>query len=308
MMRHFFIIFVLLLLTACDDGDIITVDLEFDKELEICTNNTESFLIYDTREDPNESLSLIIPRSNDEELPFTEATPIDEPIEFDINNSSIRFLYRTYNRAIVGDELCSLVPPSDLNIIDPYEAPSGKAYATVTVEDDDNDGIPNEFEYGPGGIDNPRNSDDDEFPDYIDQDDDNDNVLTEDELNDDDDDEDPTTNPLDTDNDGTPDYLDIDDDGDDVLTIDEDSTDTQSPRNLANRNNDENGELEYHYLNPLENTNYGPIEHIGGNIYTRAVTVNFLITDTNLEIISATEIDFGTLTYDITFIEEDYED
>ncbi|WP_138434492.1 hypothetical protein [Winogradskyella algicola] len=305
MMRHFFIIFVLLLLTACDDGDIITVDLEFDKELDLCTNNTNSFLIYDTREDPNESLSLIIPRGANEEFPFTEATPVDDPTEFNINESSVRFLYRTYNRSLGNNELCELVPSGDLTIIEDYEAENGgTVLATVTVMDDDNDGIPNIFEDRNGNGDLTDDDFDlDGIPDYQDQDDDNDNVLTVDELNDNDDDDDPTTNPLDTDNDGTPDYLDTDDDGDGVPTIDEDSTDTQSPRNLSNRNNDENGELEYHYLNPLENTNYGPIEHIGGNTYTRTVTVNFLVTGANLEILSGTDIDFGTLTYDIV-IEE----
>ncbi|MDG4717067.1 hypothetical protein [Winogradskyella marincola] len=305
MTRFFYIIFALLLLTACDDGDIFTVDLVFDKELDLCSNNTESFLIYDTRENPSESLSLIIPRGSNEEYPFTEPTPIDEPTTFSINGSSIRFLYRTYNRNLTSSELCDPIPPSDLTITNDYEAPSGTAFATVTIEDDDNDGIPSDLE-GRGEMDengdypNAQDWDEDGTPDYLDQDDDNDNVPTINEIDTDDldGDDDPTTNPLDTDGDGNPDYLDKDDDGDGVPTIDEDSTDNQNPRDLANRNYGENDdELEYHYLNTLESTNYGPIEHIGGNIYTRTVTVNFLIIDFNLEILSSDAIDFGTLTY-----------
>ncbi|MBO6880797.1 hypothetical protein [Winogradskyella sp.] len=307
MMRRIFIVLSLLLLTTCDDGDIITVDLEFNKELDYCTNSTESFLIYDLREDPSESLSLIIPRGNDQEFPFTEATPEGDPTLFTINESSIRFLYRTYNRSLGNNELCELVPSGDLTILDNYEAASGgTVVATVTIQDDDNDGIPNIFEDRNGNGDlTDDDFDEDGIPDYQDQDDDNDNVPTEFELNDDDDDDDPTTNPLNTDNDELPDYLDTDDDGDTVPTIDEDNTDTQNPRNPANRANDENDELEFHYLNPLENTNYGPIEHIGGNIYTRNVTVEFLVTGADLEILTGTDIDFGTLTYDITIIEED---
>ena len=302
MTRFFYIIFTLLLLTACDDGDIFTVDLEFDKELDLCSNNTESFLIYDTRQDPDESLSLIIPRGINDELPFTEATPVDEPIEYVINGSSVRFLYRTYNRSLANNELCNPVPPSDLAIVDDHEAPSGTAYATVTIEDDDNDGIPSDLE-GRGEMDengdypDAQDSDGDVIPDYLDQDDDNDNVPTINEIDTDDldGDDDPTTNPLDTDGDGIPDYLDEDDDGDGVNTILEDENQDKNPRNDLNLNAD--GATVPHYLNTLENTPYENPGLTDNNTYTRTVTVNFLVTDFNLDILSADEIDFGTLTY-----------
>ncbi|GAB4162472.1 MAG: hypothetical protein Tsb0033_21430 [Winogradskyella sp.] len=310
MMRPFYIIFALLLLTACDDGDIITVDLEFDKELDLCTNNTDSFLIYDTRQDPNESLSLIIPRNNNEAFPFTEATPVGNPQEFAINASTIRFLYRTYNRALASGELCNPIPPADLNIVNDYEAPSGSAFATVTIEDDDNDGIPSDLE-GRGEMDengnypNAQDSDEDGIPDYLDQDDDNDNVPTSNEIDNDDldGDDDPTTNPLDTDGDGTPDYLDEDDDGDGVNTILEDEDQDKDPRNDLNANAD--GNIVPHYLNTLEVTDHGNPGLTANNTYTRTVTVNFLVTGVNLDILSAEEIDFGTLTYAITFTEDD---
>lgn len=314
MKRLFFIFFSLLLITACDDGDIITVDLDFDKELSMCTNNTESFLIYDLRSDPNESLSIIIPREADQEYPFTLATATDTPTTFAINGSSNRFLYRTYNRAVGDNELCASVTPGDLNIIEDYEASSGTIYATVTIQDDDGDGVPNEFEGISGEPDengiyiNSLDTDGDGFPNYIDDDDDNDNVKTIDEIDNSDGDNDPTTNPLNTDGDEFLNYLDNDDDGDGTPTIDEDSTDTQNPRNSLNLNNDANGNPQFHYLNPLETTDYGDIEHIGGNIYTRTVTIDFLIEDFDLSIISATQLNFGTLTYSIIFEEEDEEE
>ncbi|MCB0399188.1 MAG: hypothetical protein KDD26_06090 [Winogradskyella sp.] len=302
MMRPFYIIFALLLLTACDDGDIITVDLEFDKELDLCTNNTESFLIYDTRQDPNESLSLIIPRGINQEYPFTEATPIGSPQPFPINMSTTRFIYRTYNRTIGSNELCDPVPPADLTIVNDYEAPSGTAFATVTIEDDDNDGIPSDLE-GRGEMDengdfpNAQDWDGDGTPDYLDQDDDNDNVPTINEIDNDDldGDDDPTTNPLDTDGDGDPDYLDLDDDGDGVNTILEDEDQDKNPRNDLNVNAD--GITVPHYLNTLEVTDHGNPGLTDNNTYTRTVTVNFLIDNFNLDILSADEIDFGTLTY-----------
>ena len=302
MTRFFYIVFALLLLTACDDGDIFTVDLVFDKELDICTNNTESFQIYDTREDPSESLSLIIPRSSGEEYPFTEPTPIDEPIPFTINGSSIRFLYRTYNRTLTTDELCDAIPASDLTITNDYEAPSGTAFATVTIEDDDNDGIPSDLE-GRGEMDengdfpNAQDWDLDGTPDYLDQDDDNDNVPTINEIDTDDidGDGDPTNN-LDTDGDGNPDYLNIDDDGDGVNTILEDEDQDMNPRNDLNVGPD-GVTIIPHYLNTLETTDHGNPGLTDTNIYTRTVTINFLIIDFNLEILSSDAIDFGTLTY-----------
>lgn len=301
MSRSVYIIFALLFMTACDDGDIITVDLEFDKALDLCTNNIDSFIIYDTRQDPNESLSLIIPRNNNEDYPFTEATPVGNPDEYNIALATNRFIYRTYNRAIESDELCDPVPPANLTIVEDYEANAGLAYATVTIEDDDNDGIPSVFE-GRGEMDdngnfpNAEDNDGDGIPDYLDQDDDNDNVPTISEIDSDnlDGDDNPTTNPLDTDGDGNPDYLDNDDDGDGVNTILEDENQDMNPRNDLNANADG---IVPHYLNTLESTTYTNPGLTNNNTYTRTVTVSFLIENFNLEILSADEIDFGTLTY-----------
>ncbi|MFP4846303.1 hypothetical protein [Winogradskyella sp. PE311] len=305
MLRRFFIILSLFVLTTCDDGDIITVELVFDQELERCTNDNESYLIYDLRQDPNESLSLIIPRNDTNDLLFSEPTASGISTEFAINGSTVRFLYRTYNRAVVSSgtdqELCDVIPPSDLVIVEDYEATAGSAFVTVTIDDDDGDGIPSDLE-GRGDADengnfpNALNSDGDEFPDYLDEDDDNDNVKTINEIDssDIDGDGDPTTNPLDTDGDLIPDYLDTDDDGDMVLTIQEDANGDKDPRNDQNTNSA--GDLVPHYLNILEVTNYGSPGFTENNSYTRTVLTNFVINDVNLEILSAEIINLGTLT------------
>ncbi len=140
-------------------------------------------------------------------------------------------------------------------------------------------------------------SDEDGIPDYLDQDDDNDNVPTINEIDTDDidGDGDPTNN-LDTDGDGNPDYLDIDDDGDGVNTILEDEDQDMNPRNDLNVGPD-GVTIIPHYLNTLETTDHGNPGLTDTNIYTRTVTINFLIIDFNLEILSSDAIDFGTLTY-----------
>lgn len=298
MKRSLYLIIVPLLLTACDDGDIITVDLEFDKELEYCDSSVDSFLIYDLREDPNESLSVIIPRSTNQEFPFTDATPTDSPQLFQIGGSN-RFIYRTYNRAVAAGELCDVVPPASLNIVEDYEADQGNIFVTVTIDDDDNDGIPSEDEgrdpNGDGDFSDALNTDGDEFPDYLDEDDDNDNVNTENEIGD-------GETPLDTDGDGTPDYLDTDDDGDGILTINEDEDQDFNPINDISVND---GVSIAHYLNVLETTDYGSPGFRDDNQYTRTVRASFFVTDFNLEILSATELDFGILEYAFTLPEED---
>lgn len=306
-MRHLYIFIFFLVIVGCDDGDILTIELEFDKELERCENDNASYLIYDTKEDPNESLSLIIPRTEISELLFTIPTPVGTPIVFDIDGTAVRFNYRTYNRAVVTDELCDVIQPAGLTIVEDYEATTGTVEVTVTIDDDDGDGISSEDEgrdpNGDGDFSDAINTDassptPDDIPDYLDEDDDNDNVKTKDELDDDntDGDDDPTTNPLDTDGDGVADYLDDDDDGDGVLTILEDEDGDQNPLNDLGNNADD--ALVPHFRNTLEFTPYdspGLID-ISENAYTRTVTTRFLVKGIDLEILRATEVDFGILT------------
>ena len=306
-MRHLFIVLCFLVLTACDDGDILTVELVFDQKLERCQNDNESYLIYDTRVEPNESLSLIIPRTDISELLFTTPTPVGTPLIFPIDATTVRFNYRTYNRGIVTDELCDVISPAGLNIVEDYEATTGTVEVTVTIEDDDGDGISSEDEgrdpNGDGDYSDALNSDassptPDDIPDYLDEDDDNDNVKTANELDgaNTDGDNDPTTNPLDTDGDSIPDYLDDDDDGDGVLTIEEDQDGDQNPLDDLGNNSDD--QVVPHFRNTLEVTNYGSpgLIDLSENTYSRTVNTRFLIKGIDLEILRATDIDFGILT------------
>ena len=87
-----------------------------------------------------------------------------------------------------------------------------------------------------------------------------------------------------------------DDDGDGVNTILEDEDQDMNPRNDLNVGPD-GVTIIPHYLNTLETTDHGNPGLTDTNIYTRTVTINFLIIDFNLEILSSDAIDFGTLTY-----------
>ncbi|NRD20340.1 hypothetical protein HNV08_09805 [Winogradskyella eckloniae] len=305
MIRRILLLICFAFIVACDDGDILTIDLEFDGELARCDNNINSYLLYDTRTSPNEALMLIIDRDDENELLFTEATT--STLTIDENNT--RFILRSYNRSIESDELCDEIPPGDLNIVEDYEADSGTVNITSTIIDDDNDGIPSEDEYGPGGIDDPQDSDGDGLPDYKDDDDDNDNVRTALEIDvaNADGDDDPLTNGLDTDEDGTLDYLDDDDDDDGVLTRLEDASIGQNPRAQENIVADAEDIDTYRYLYNHTSAN-DPYEDSGFilSTYTRSVTTSFIIENAGFDIINSTYIDYGDfeISYTVTYVPE----
>ncbi|MCK0109885.1 hypothetical protein MWU58_11320 [Flavobacteriaceae bacterium S0825] len=136
MRKSFFILLATIFtITSCDDGDIITVDLEFDKTLALCGNeNSANYVIYDIKTDTNESLTLLFPVNDANKLIFN---PIDNPHSgsFNIDNNTVKFNYRTYN----GDPeemICQEIPSSTVSIIRDYEAENGTVYYTTTYEDD----------------------------------------------------------------------------------------------------------------------------------------------------------------------------
>lgn len=278
-----------LLATSCDDGDIIDIELDFEDKLVLCNETSNSYLIYKTKKDPFESLSLIFPSTNAYDPIFSPTEPKVEG-SFSINGSSIRFVYRTYD-GNPKELMCSLIPGSDTNIIKNYEAESGTVNYVSAYLDDDNDGIPSHVEDANEDGDNdpstnPTDRDGDGIPDYIDIDDDNDNVPTAAEghnytvAN-------GLANAQDTDGDGIPDYLDEDDDGDGVITRYEDENKNKNPRDDRPTANGTPW-----YLDASIKDSYTVDEFIE-NTYTRTSTVQFTITNFNLDILSRDKLYLG---------------
>ncbi|WP_411766860.1 hypothetical protein [Winogradskyella sp. A3E31] len=293
MRQVLFLLLISLLLATCDDGDIITVELEFDKELSLCDNNTENYLVYDTRTDPNESLSLLFPRSGNETIFNPEVSPAVR--ELTINETSTLFNYRSYN---IEPTFCESIPDPDLIILEDNMANGGLVIVTSVFIDSDDDGISNEDEgfvvTADGDVSGSLDSDGDGIYDYIDQDDDNDNVPTRFEDHDADGDNNPFTNPLDTDNDGTPDYLDTDDDEDGIPTRLEDENEDENPRNDFQESTD-GSIVPARYLDANAAESF-PDSGFINNSYTRSVTVSFFIDQLGLDIASFQTLDFGTYT------------
>lgn len=298
-MRKIYSVFVIcFLLFSCDDGDIITAELEFGNTFEACGE----LIVYKTKTQPNESLSL--------QIDVTEGTTIDSllktipsttnPLFVDLANPMIsfptgnQFNYRTYNNdPTTVDIFCNDVPPSNITITQDYSSTEVSAVFTITLEEDDNDGIPAEFEdiNGNGNLDD-DDTDGDGLPNYLDDDDDGDNVRTISES--------PNystvdglANALNTDaatGDTIPDYLDPDDDGDGILTRDEENdSQDQDPTNDITDNS-----VGSDYLNDQVSTSVPATayrEHTIGQTFE----VRLLLMGINIAILSQDELDFGIL-------------
>lgn len=223
MRKFIYLFFIGLLFVNCDDGDVITVELDFDNTFKSCG----SLVFYKTKTDPAESLSIFVNNLAVSQLIKTAYVTTDSVFvelvtpstTVALDGSTNKFNYRTYS-SLPANPFCSDVPSSELNITSDA-AGTGIAIITTTLVEDDNDGIPKELEdiNGNGNYDD-DDTDGDGVPNYLDDDDDGDNVKTIDEFinfemaND-------LSNAVDTDGDGIPNYLDNDDDGDAVPTRDE---------------------------------------------------------------------------------------
>ncbi|HIC31753.1 MAG TPA: hypothetical protein EYO76_07530 [Flavobacteriaceae bacterium] len=288
-MRKIFALSILCLsLFTCDDGDIITSELEFDDTFRACGD----LVIYKTN--PSQSLTLQITGSDFvmDDLIETEVHPDNENrlqlinTEYSQNNvqGNHSFRYRSYASSTEGI-FCNDVPPDNIQITEDYI--SGGDYTFyITLIEDDNDGIPAYLEdlNGNGDL-NDDDTDGDGIPNYMDIDDDGDNVLTTSEgvtfeegmtlaeLE---------ANALDTDGDGIPNYRDADDDGDGTDTIDEE--------NVTQDNNP---------TNDVTNPDAGP-DYLNDEVSTSVAATAYRIHtvyDTFVITLVAYGLDFGSFQY-----------
>lgn len=288
-MRSFFLLLLCItfLVFSCDDGDVISVNLEFDQQLERCGDeNSDNYVIYDIRTDPNESLTLLFPGSSTNDAIFN---PASSPLEgsFVINNSTIRFNYRKYNGDPLG-LICEDIPSSNVMITQDYEATSGTVTYSSSFIDDDEDSVPSELEdiNGNGDLED-DDTDGDGIPNYKDNDDDGDNVPTADENPDPDGDGD-LSDAQNTDGTDAPDYLDTDDDNDGIITRNEDENDDGNLFNDFAPGGTSPRFLDVLALDEFLGTT------VNANDFTRTVTVVFQILNIDIEILSADVLELGT--------------
>lgn len=217
-MKKILIIFIISsLYYACNDGDIIITEFDFEESnLNNCGAPGGYTFFNINNSSAAESISLNL-TTND--ILFLES----DVQEFQLNNSSNTVNYRKYNDNVSSDYFCSNIPPISPIVTIEYLGESGVAELTTVVAKLDDDGLEEDI-----NID--LDTDDDGLLNYFDEDDDGDNVITVIELgldfiNGD------AENPQDTDGDGIYDYLDVDDDNDGILTRYEDANGDLDPTN-----------------------------------------------------------------------------
>ena len=280
------LIFSCFVLFSCNDGDVISVELDFDKSLTLCGDETTSnYILYDTKTTPFESLMLLYPNNSQAEAIFnTENSGTIQTLT--INGNSVKFNYRTYT-ADPNTYICQDIPDANVSVTDNYEASSGNAVFTTTFEDDDNDGVPNTLEFN-------GDSDNDGIENYKDSDDDGDNVPTINEKPDPNGDGD-LADMQDTDGDLIPDYLDNDDDGDGTLTKLEDEN------NNGNLFDDlATGAAIARFLDDTVMTSFEST-FVRTNEFSRKFTVNVTLENIDISILSTDSFFLGFYEYTVDY-------
>uniref|UniRef100_UPI00404872A6 hypothetical protein n=1 Tax=Mariniflexile sp. TaxID=1979402 RepID=UPI00404872A6 len=288
MRKLFFVVFSMCLFSfyTCDDGDIITVEFNFDNTFKAC--GTTGLVFYKTKNDPSESLSIKIA-----DLKISDIIVVGAENTYKANfqlSATNAFHYITYSNATLPVDLfCNDIPLSEVKITKDIKSTSGNVSIQTVLTEDDNDGIPKALEdlNGNGNFED-DDTDGDGIPNYLDEDDDGDNVLTKNEKPDPNNDGN-LSDAQDTDGDGIPDYLDPDDDGDNVLTRDEENdTQDQNPANDTSLNGIAD------YLNPAVSTKMAATKYREHTIY-KTYVVTLTVSNFDLEIISLDVFDFGVL-------------
>lgn len=285
-MRYYnvLILSICLLLTSCDDGDIIVTSFDFEEQnLQYC-EGASSLVFLKINNSTQESIAFNL---NQDPL-FLENTAVTQ---IQLNTSNF-VIYRSFNANVTASYFCSSIPPTQPTITLEFTATEGTAQTTVVNTLDDNDGVDEMFEVDENSEEE-QDTDNDGLPDFYDLDDDGDNVPTSLEINNDDGDDNPFTNPLDTDGDGIPNFLDDDDDGDGVLTRNESSDGDSNPSNDIT-----DAAVGPDYLNP-DVTNEIIINEYRQHTFTVSSTVSVLLQNitfvNNAETIREESIDLGDI-------------
>ncbi|SDS29344.1 hypothetical protein [Christiangramia echinicola] len=271
MRRLFFGIFLLGLLTACDDGEIIVTNFDFeDSTLRFCDAPDRNVIYAINDDDVFESISLEFNSSQFDTDEDGNLIPPDEAvISFPLTGNN-RVTYRIYDGSFASGNnsyFCSAVPPSEPKVIEEWiSGTGGTVFVTTGFTDEsanadpDGDGLSNIDEgWVLGGP--YQDTDEDSIPDYLDKDDDGDNVLTSTELANGNNEPVNDEGLRDFDEDGIPNYLDDDDDNDGVLTrLEVSEDDLDSPENFQTAEGISN------YLNVEQTAEISHDEYIGHDI------------------------------------------
>lgn len=117
-----------LLLNGCDDGDLTVETFDFDDATATsCPANENYELIYKLKD--QESLLLQIPKGTLK----NEISGDGVPQEFNINDSSIKLVYRAYDGTITSANICDAIRPVSPNVNNEWFATGGTIVVTTSA-------------------------------------------------------------------------------------------------------------------------------------------------------------------------------
>ncbi len=124
MKRILSIFLLLLLITACDDGNLTVDAIDFSEiAAQKCALKDVLYKVKD-----NEMLYLEIPATT-----FTENETLDgEPIELQINATN-KVTYRRYSDVVSADNICPTVPSGTPSVTEQWQATAGTIQITATA-------------------------------------------------------------------------------------------------------------------------------------------------------------------------------
>jgi hypothetical protein len=124
MERFLSLLIFVLVLTGCDDGNLIQEDINFeDIATTSCTTNN---IIFKLKE--KEALLLEIPGSSF----VNEASSADAPTTIDINSNN-RVVYRFYDGVVATNNICETIAPATPIVTDQWNAAAGKIQILTTA-------------------------------------------------------------------------------------------------------------------------------------------------------------------------------
>lgn len=131
MKRFLSFLILMFLLTACDDGELTQVEFEFnDTPAQACPNpDPNNFFIFKTQD----KRALIIQLPETSFVNELTADELDPPLTLEIDNATVRLIYREYSTEIDEQAFCSIVPPANLVVVTERAALEGKMTITTTA-------------------------------------------------------------------------------------------------------------------------------------------------------------------------------
>lgn len=132
MNRFLTALFVLLLFTACDDGDFIVTDFDFDSQsnLKMCKSGKNNVL-YIVNRDPDEA---IVFNFEDEDFDGTYTEDVESEIRTISLGGKNALIYRTFDAPVDGGNyFCTGIPPTEPKVTTEFQNIEGGRIELITT-------------------------------------------------------------------------------------------------------------------------------------------------------------------------------